>query len=290
MLRESGLVGFLVIALMSFAPAHSKLGKPVIAVGDFSSTFSNFNTSSFRTMLETAISKTGKFELIERSRIADLLKEQGMSESGLLDGELTVGGISGVDYMLYGTITEIKLEDTYALIMRVCKGTLGIDARIVDVATGSIRMSERVVATDQVNTSTGDQNSCSGVSAGSFREIQRQVADSLATKMAFSLFPIKVIKATDDQVYLNYGAPTLSKGDYLKLVRVGESFIDPDTGEELGSDEEEAGLIQIVDVRGKFSIASVLAAVMPLETGFVANKLSAKEGKALAKAAKRRRR
>ena len=290
MFRQLVTMSILVTALMFSAQAQSATGKPVIAVGEISSTFRDLNGDSLRSMLETAISKVGKFDLVERSRLNDLLKEQGMSESGLLDGNMQVGGISGVDYLLYGTVTEVTLEDTNALIMRVCKGTLGIDARIVDVVTGSIRMSERVIITEQLATSNADRNSCSGLSAGSFREIERLVADSMATKISHALFPIKVIRVKDNEVYLNYGSPTLNKGDYLELVSVGESFVDPDTGEELGSDEEDAGVIQVVDVRAKFSIARVISADTTLETGFVANQISSKEGKALAKAAKKKRR
>ena len=289
MFKQIGTIGLVLIAMMLVAPTHAATGKPVIAVGEISSSFRDLNGDSFRSMLETAISKAGKFELVERSRLNDLLKEQGMSESGLLDGNMNVGGVSGVDYLLYGTITELKVENSNALIMSICKGTLGIDARIVDVVTGSIRMSERVVIEEQLKTGSADQNACSGVGAGSFREIERKTADTLAAKMAYSLFPIKVIKVKDSTVYLNYGAPTLGKGSYLKLVSMGESFVDPDTGEELGSEEEDAGLIQVTEAKAKFSIARVLGTEIPLEAGFVATQISSKEGKALAKKLRKRR-
>jgi len=289
MFKQIGAIGLVLLAMMFVVPAHAADGKPVIAVGEISSSFRDVNGDSFRSMLETAISKAGKFELVERSRLNDLLKEQGMSESGLLDGNMSVGGVSGVDYLLYGTITELKVTNSNALIMSICNGTLGIDARIVDVVSGSIRMSERVVVEEQLRTASADQNACSGVDAGAFREIERQAADTLAAKMAYTLFPIKVIKVSDSTVYLNYGAPTLEKGSYLKLVSMGESFVDPDTGEELGSEEEDAGLIQVTEAKGKYSIARVLSAVVPLEIGFVASRISSKEGKAMAKNLRKRR-
>ena len=66
--------------------------------------------------------------------------------------------------------------------------------------------------------------------------------------------------------------------------------MDPDTGEELGAEEEDAGLIEVEESREKFSIARIVGSYVPVEVGFVANKVSSKEGRALAKDFKRKRR
>ena len=74
--------------------------KPVIGIGEITSTVGG-NPVSFQTMLETAISQTNKFELMERSRMDDILGEQALSAGGLTQGSGEIGGLGGIDYLIY---------------------------------------------------------------------------------------------------------------------------------------------------------------------------------------------
>ena len=80
--------------------------KPVVGIGEITSNVGG-NPQSFQTMLETAISQTNKFELMERSRMDDLLGEQALSAGGLTQGNGQIGGLSGIDYLVYGSITKL---------------------------------------------------------------------------------------------------------------------------------------------------------------------------------------
>ena len=71
--------------------------------------------------------------------------------------------------------------------------------------------------------------------------------------------PIKVIKVQKDGVLiLNYGDIFLKPGQQLVAFEVGESFVDPDTGEVLGSEEMEIGRVEITRAEAKFSRAVVV--------------------------------
>ena len=83
--------------------------KPVIGVGEIQSTIGG-NPSTYAQMLETALSQTNKFEIIERARMDDLLGEQALAAGGLTQGSGQIGGLSGVDYLVYGTITKLGKE------------------------------------------------------------------------------------------------------------------------------------------------------------------------------------
>ena len=84
----------LTILIFSFeTSAQSK--KPVIGIGDMQSSVGG-DVNTFRAMLETALANTNKFDLIERSRIGDLISEQALSAGGVTQGNGQIGGISGL--------------------------------------------------------------------------------------------------------------------------------------------------------------------------------------------------
>ena len=65
----------------------------------------------FRVMLETAVQKMGKMDLFERSRL-DALEEQLLAEGGLTTAGGNVGGLTGVDYLMYGSVTKFGNQQT----------------------------------------------------------------------------------------------------------------------------------------------------------------------------------
>jgi hypothetical protein len=82
-------------------------------------------------------------------------------------------------------------------------------------------------------------------------------------------FEGKVIKMKGDTVFTNIGKRNgLSQGDSFTVFSPGEEMIDPDTGENLGSDRTEVGKITITSVKDKFSKASILSGAS-FEKGFI---------------------
>jgi curli biogenesis system outer membrane secretion channel CsgG len=106
---------------------------------------------------ETLVSRSDRFNLIERLRLSDLKKEQ--SEVGTVDpSEIAKAGkVRGVDYMFFGAVTNFKV------LVNKTKTAGGIFDRVVGpVAPVSIDTSKTVVKTDVgidvklVNTTTGE--------------------------------------------------------------------------------------------------------------------------------------
>lgn len=58
---------------------------------------------------------------------------------------------------------------------------------------------------------------------------------------------------------LNYGDVFFDSGDRLAAFSVGESFVDPDTGEVLGAEETEVGVIEITRAEPRFSRAKTVS-------------------------------
>ena len=57
--------------------------RPIIAVGEITTAIGQFDTMSIQLALENALQKTNKFTIMERTRLATLLEERGLSASGI---------------------------------------------------------------------------------------------------------------------------------------------------------------------------------------------------------------
>ena len=259
------------ISLLTFSfEVFAQSNKPVIGIGDMQSSVGG-DVNTFRAMLETALANTNKFELIERSRIGDLISEQALSAGGITEGSVQIGGISGVDYLVYGSITKLGVESNefnlgdYKSASQ--DGVMSVDLRVVDVSTGSIKISETVEVESSVSSAINiDGRSIGGDEADPLSSVQRVAAVQIAGKIALNIFPIKVINVKDNMVYLNYGSSILSKCSwsssescYLKIVELGEGFVDPDTGEVLGAEEEYVGAVEVTEPKSKFTIAKFIS-------------------------------
>ena len=255
--------------------------KPVIGVGEIQTTIGG-NPSTYAQMLETALSQTNKFEIIERARMDDLLGEQALAAGGLTQGSGQIGGLSGVDYLVYGTITKLGKEGEAMSFGGIgggsSKTTMSVDIKVVDARSGSVRISKTVERTAKgaMALSLGDIQTANE-EADPLGEVQRMTANAVASLIAQEIFPIKIINVAKGQAYVNYGPPNVYPGLYLKVVELGGGFVDPDTGETLGAEETYIGAIKITDAKSKFSIGTVLEG--SLSNGMIASVMDKKDGK-----------
>ncbi len=256
---------------------------PIIAVTEIKSSvdsnsyydYKNTKSENFQTMLETQLVKLGRFKIIERNRVDEVLSEQALQRRFSGDGIVgrTKLKIGAVDYIVYGSITRFGTKknqiSTSGFATTNIIAEFGVDIKVVDALNGEIRKAENInvamsigggVATDGFYTG--------GTKADPLSEIQRKAAKMVAGVIAESIYPIRVLTFKEDNnasccVYLNYGSGMLSVGDKLKVVREEEAFVDPDTGLQLGSSETTIGTVEIVEVNDKFSKAKVLSGKIP---------------------------
>ena len=170
--------------------------KPVIGIGEITSTVGG-NPSSFQTMLETAISQTNKFELMERSRMDDILGEQALSAGGLTQGSGEIGGLGGIDYLIYGSITKLGTTSNAVAFGGIGgggqKAEMSVDIRVVDVTTGSIKISKTVEDEAKVGSAFAMEGlAIGGEEADPLGDVQRKTANKVASMVAMEIFPIKI--------------------------------------------------------------------------------------------------
>ena len=132
---------------------------------------------------------------------------------------------------------------------------MAVDLRIVESESGRAILAETV----EVEAKMGNAIAIKGFSHGQqesdpLGNVMRQAADSAVRLIVSSIYPIKVIVVQKSgTIVLNYGNALLKVGDVLDVFTVGEAFVDPDTGEVLGAEEEKVGQVQVTSSHAKFS-------------------------------------
>lgn len=288
-----------VLTTLSLTPSSSKAqqGLPVLAVSDIESSL-NWDTGNLRVAIESALASTRKFRIMERARLATLLKERGLSVSGITDGKASLGGFEGLDYILYARLMRLDMEYVSGIFKKQCVGEVELNVTVSDVHTGEIRFSDILKISQPMSSistllQSNDQpdNPCDPayLSKGDLESVAHAAGATAAHNIALGVFPIKVIRVSGMQYYLNYGEGVLSIGDYLRIVGRGDSFVDPDTGEVLGSDEVEKGFLVAKDVREKFSISEIVptSSTTKIESGDIAYVLDEEQTKGLKKVIER---
>jgi hypothetical protein len=224
-------------------------------------------------MLETQLIKVGRFRVYERNKLEEVLREQGLQES--LSGNNTQIKIDGVDYLVYGAITDMSSEakelSTGGFATIKVTNRFGVDVKIVDALSGEIRRAESIVAVIETGSGVATKGFTNvEVDNNGLVEAQRIVAKRTAALLAESIFPIRVVDIFNDEIYLNYGDSILSVGDRLRVIQEGREIIDQDTGLSLGSRQKVLGEIEIVSADSNLSIAKITKEDSEFTVGSVA--------------------
>ena len=253
---------------------------PIVAVSQFEQTFQNdryrrpsANVDNYEAMLETQLIKVGRFRVYERNKLEEVLREQGLQES--LSGNNTQIKIDGVDYLIYGAITDMSSEakelSTGGFATIKVTSRFGVDVKIVDALSGEIRRAESIVAVIETGSGVATKGFTNvEVDNNGLVEAQRIVAKRTAALLAESIFPIRVVDIFNDEIYLNYGDSILSVGDRLRVILEGREIIDQDTGLSLGSRQKILGEIEIVSADSNLSIAKITKEDSEFTVGSVA--------------------
>jgi len=223
--------------------------------------------------LLTYLVKTNKFNVVERDRMADLLKEQEFSESGYLSPESAVkmGKLIGADYFVMGKIEQVKAklerkQIPYTdRIQPQYEGKMVVNVRIVDSRGG------KIVSASKFSVEHEDKNHKNEVTPDDFLiALKDKTVQHIVNGVVGGVFPLKIIKITGNEVYLNRGdGVEFEVGSTLAVLVQGESLVDPDTGESLGSTEQEIGTIQVSEIQQKFSKAIIVTGGGKIKKGAI---------------------
>ncbi len=230
-------------------------------------------------MLTSELFRTGRFIMIERAALADIVKEQELGQTGLVRKETAarVGEMLGAQLLIAGAVTEFAAQSGgggagvgfsgFNLQLQTSSAHVGVDIRLVDSSTGQVLKSHKADAKAQ-ETGVGFGARVKGVTFGSDAFMKTPLGQ--ATREAISkavMFIIgemevvpwagRVVQVQDGAVYVNAGANVnLRPGTSLTAFAKGEDLIDPATGLSLGSKDTLVGTVMVTQVEEKFSIGT----------------------------------
>ena len=141
-------------------------------------------------MLVTELVNSGRFSVVERERLDEVLQEQNLTIEGVVDAATAarIGKILGVQLFVFGTVTEFSLTSkiiSLPVLGKVAewRARCGINARLVNVETSEIMAAVTgQAATSQSNVALSERwGDLSGFAFGSSR-FQEHILGKATTK------------------------------------------------------------------------------------------------------------
>jgi curli biogenesis system outer membrane secretion channel CsgG len=232
-------------------------------------------------MLTTALVNTGRFIVVERQAVTDVLKEQDFGASGRTTevGAAKIGKILNSQILVRGAITEFSNQTSggdsgigymgVSLGMSSSKAHVAVNIRIFDSVTGEVLDSMRCAGTAKSSGASVGYSGIVNVGGSGFaktplgKATQQAIDEAVAfitAKMNNVPWSGKVVSVKGDIVFINAGQNSnVNPGDEFTVYKKGEDMLDPDTGASLGCEIKKAGRIQITSVEEKFSKAKAAA-------------------------------
>lgn len=226
---------------------------------------------SLDSQLIDRVNATRKFDVVGRSDLADVIKEQDLGASGNVDSKTAAksGKLAGAKYLLVATVDDFDdyiEKATFAgtgqtATKRVFR--FSIVGKLYDSTTGKLIESANFqTGNDEFKQIQMDRNYTEKngeLSDEMMVGIARSMAEKIALHIADVIVPAKVLIKRDNIVTINRGeGGGVAEGDVFNVFAQGEELKDPDTGESLGREEVKVGQVKISQVNAKTSQAQVM--------------------------------
>lgn len=266
--------------------------------GSYSTDYQQVPVNGIDALLTDALTQTKRFRVLTRTELGDVLDEQDLGDSGRVakPSAAKIGNVLGAQYLIQVVVNSYeantsgkkgglggfgrKLGALGGIAGGKSKSSVQMTFKLIDAETSEVVASE-VVDSKIVELSLGvaagawgGAGAIGGFFSGYSKTPIGQAVMATVNVGVFELIkqlgnlPISgsVVKVEEARAIVNLGEDTVSVGDQLSAVSKGEEFIDPDTGLSLGAEEEEIGILEVIEVKDKYSY------VKPV--GFEASRLS----------------
>jgi curli biogenesis system outer membrane secretion channel CsgG len=238
--------------------------------------------------LSDALQNTRKFEVRAHADLAKILGEQQAQDSGNYDlsdpARAKPFKLAGIPYLALVQIDDfqdqVQTANFEGVGQKATRRQIRLSAvcRIFDTTKGTLLESTRITLNDfdfknnpqyVVDQKGGD------LTEAVVNVIADKMANKVAQKITDTIFPAKVLVVRDGVVTLNRGEGTdIAVGEVWEAFAQGEALIDPDTGENLGSEEVAVGFVRVISVAPKFSRAEVCGIDRGIAKGCILRKSS----------------
>ncbi len=213
--------------------------------------------------LVSELTQTRRFAILDRDNIDAYAKEKKLILSGdaALEEQAKLGSVLGADYLIVGKIRNLECIQTTRYIdiiganQTTTTAEFALDYRIITMATRQVKWS------DSINLTLNDLVDADFEKYGEnlATVLNNKAANRLVSNLIENIYPTMILKIkARGEMILNQGGRSVSEGDIFEIYSKGEKLIDPYTGESLGSDESLQGVIKIIRVMPKMSIAKII--------------------------------
>ena len=234
-------------------------------------------------MLESALYDSGRFVVVEREKLKDVIAEQDLAASGRTAKAKKVaqtGKIRPAKYLAGGAVTEVEESQSgtggglsfagFSVGGSKAEAQVTVIVKLIDTTTGEILAKERVVGkAGRTGLDVGMNKFGVGADLGGFKKTPmgqaaqdciNQAVAFIAKQMEEYPFEGSVIKVGSKGVIINRGSQYgIEVGQKLTMAEEGEQLIDPDTGEILDEEEgEEIGTLRVTKVKEKIAYCDVI--------------------------------
>ncbi len=281
------LLGVVVVSMAEETEESQRVLKKRIAVAGFENKVEPWWSwtwsigEGMSDMLVSALVNTGRFTVLEREALQDILEEQKLAEEGRVSAQTAAqaGKLLGAQILIRGAITEFSHEKSGTGGQIKIKGFsiggtkevahVAVDVRMYDTTSGEILTSKPVEGGAETKTlKVGVVYKDLAFGAGGFektplgkatREVINQAVELIVSEMKEIPWEGAVVTMRDGQVYINAGSnDNVQQGDRFLVFQKGEELVDPMTGLSLGTEETELGIIKVVSIKEKYSIAEAV--------------------------------
>ncbi len=282
------LGGAIVLTFASIMPSAAKeLSGPKrrIAITSFEDKSDHINEhwsnvgDGMAEMLTTELQKTGKFIVVERNQLSSAIEEQALAKVGAVQAATGAksGELIGAGYVVTGAVTEFGIKESKygagnlgtllpfggSASVEIETARVALDLRFFDTTTGQVIATERVSVSKRSPKIESELDKMPSLEFGkdgfdetiigkAAREAIQQAVVLVLKNSEKTPWYGRIVKVEGSTLFVNTGEEDGRRpGDQFRVMRAGESMMDPDTGEALGSQASEKGLVRIVSVIGK---------------------------------------
>lgn len=238
-----------------FKPKTAKLERDSIAVVTTGKLRNNRNADQLRQAITDKLVKSGRFTVLDRSNDAAIDGELGLLASDNVSDEqrTKLGQMLGADYMLIVNLTQAGVST------QVKEETIDLTGETNREVSQSTRASVRYTLVESSTRAVRWSDSAAFSSGGNKLSAALDgFLDKIIGDIAEIVSPPKVVSVQGTRIVINRGQGLAVTGQTYDIYSVGEALIDPDTGEELGTNEEKVAAIRITTVQAKLAYGEVI--------------------------------
>ncbi len=255
-----------------FAPVV-KVAEAIKVTGavDVSSVFSAENEShwkapSFTAALVESFVSCRKFDVLERTRLEEVLQEVDFGQSDYGDPAKVIpfGKAAGADFVVLPEIQSLELlveAKDVPYVDRVqlkYRGKIIARSRVVDVASTKVVSAATEEVRVERKPKPAEPFMATEIDSLAV-DLYRVASQRLMSRALETIYPLKLLEIKDQAVVVNRGEGAIRVGDEFTVFTFGQEYVDPDTKEPLGRSEEPIAKIKVVSVAPKTAQARIVS-------------------------------